>query len=124
MTDYQKCRADDCWNSAVSGGFCRRHQDMIPPPPPPRSEQVRIGAAQAEAQARQKSATAAILLGVFIGYLGVDRFYVGHIGLGILKLLTCGGAGVWWIVDWFLIGGAVERANVASAQETFARHGL
>lgn len=88
------------------------------------SDAARIAAAQAEANARQKSPTAAILLGVFIGYLGVDRFYVGHVGLGLLKLVTCGGAGVWWVVDWFLIGGVVERVNVQTAREVFARHGL
>ena len=40
-----------------------------------------------------------LLLSVFVGSLGVDRFYVGHIGLGIFKLLTCGGLGIWSLID-------------------------
>jgi hypothetical protein len=45
----------------------------------------------------------ALLLSVFLGHLGVDRFYLGYIGLGIIKLLTLGGCGVWWVIDLILI---------------------
>ena len=45
----------------------------------------------------------ALLLSIFAGGLGVDRFYIGHIGLGVAKLLTCGGLGVWHIIDIILI---------------------
>jgi TM2 domain-containing membrane protein YozV len=43
------------------------------------------------------------LLSIFLGELGVDRFYVGKIGTGILKLITLGGCGVWWLIDWIMI---------------------
>jgi TM2 domain-containing membrane protein YozV len=45
----------------------------------------------------------ALLLSIFLGSLGIDRFYLGYTGLGILKLITCGGFGVWWLVDLILI---------------------
>lgn len=44
-----------------------------------------------------------MLLSVFTGWWGIDRFYTGYIGLGILKLLTCGGFGIWWLIDVILI---------------------
>lgn len=45
----------------------------------------------------------ALLLSILVGWLGVDRFYLGYVGLGILKLVTCGGLGVWSIIDIILI---------------------
>jgi len=45
----------------------------------------------------------ALLLSIFVGSLGVDRFYMGLIGTGILKLLTLGGCGIWWLIDLILI---------------------
>jgi TM2 domain-containing membrane protein YozV len=44
-----------------------------------------------------------LLLSIFLGELGVDRFYVGKIGTGILKLITLGGCGIWWLIDLIMI---------------------
>jgi len=51
----------------------------------------------------QKDWTTALLLSIFTGLLGLDRFYLGYTGLGILKLVTLGGCGVWKLVDIILI---------------------
>ena len=50
-----------------------------------------------------------ILLCFFLGGLGVHRFYVGKIGTGILMLITCGGLGIWSLVDFIMIVCGVFR---------------
>lgn len=44
-----------------------------------------------------------LLLSIFLGTLGVHRFYVGKIGTGILQLITLGGCGVWTLIDIIMI---------------------
>ncbi len=52
-----------------------------------------------------------LVISLFGGSLGIDRFMLGQVGLGIGKLLTCGGCGIWSIVDWFLIMDATRQSN-------------
>jgi hypothetical protein len=51
----------------------------------------------------EKEWIVALLLSFFVGGLGMDRFYLGYVGLGILKLVTLGGCGIWWLIDLILI---------------------
>lgn len=50
-----------------------------------------------------KSWIVLLTLSLLVGGLGVDRFYLGKIGTGILKLITLGGFGIWWLIDVILI---------------------
>jgi len=58
-----------------------------------------------------KSFTTALLLSFFLGGLGVDRFYLGYTGLGVAKLLTLGGFGVWALIDFIMI--AMRKVTAA-----------
>ena len=50
-----------------------------------------------------KSKVVALILSIFLGELGIDIFYLGYIGTGILKLITWGGFGIWWLIDLIMI---------------------
>jgi len=54
-------------------------------------------------QGGEKSWVTTALLCVFLGTLGIHRFYTGKIGTGILQLLTCGGLGIWTLIDYIFI---------------------
>lgn len=63
-----------------------------------------------------KNPTTALILSIFLGVYGIDRFYIGNTGLGVGKLITCGGIGIWAIIDWFLISGATKELNYNKLQ--------
>jgi len=60
---------------------------------------------------QRKDRNTALILSLFLGGWGVDRFYLGQAALGVLKLLTCGGLFVWTFIDWFMIMGATDSVN-------------
>ena len=61
---------------------------------------------------RFKDTTISLVLSILTGSYGIDRFYLGEVGLGVAKLLTLGGCGIWAIVDWFLIMGKTRDINL------------
>ena len=58
-----------------------------------------------------KDPTTILLVSIFLGTLGIDRFMIGDTGMGILKLLTAGLCGVMTIIDWFSISKKVKDLN-------------
>ena len=62
--------------------------------------------------------TTMLILSIILGSYGVDRFLLGDIGLGVLKLLTCGGCGIWTIVDWFSVKQRTYDSNFKKFNET------
>lgn len=61
-----------------------------------------------------KDPTAIVIFSVVVGVLGIDRFMLGDVGLGVLKLLTCGGLYIWFIVDWFMVVNRAKEINYES----------
>ncbi len=63
-----------------------------------------------------KDPTTSLIVSILAGGLGIDRFMIGDTGLGIGKLITCGGLGIWAIIDIFLIKGATREKNMQKIQ--------
>ena len=64
-----------------------------------------------------KDPTTSLIVSILAGGFGIDRFLIGDTGLGIGKLLTCGGMGIWSIVDWFMIQDATRAKNMEKIQQ-------
>ncbi|MCL3781445.1 TM2 domain-containing protein [Prolixibacteraceae bacterium JC049] len=64
-----------------------------------------------------KDPTTSLIVSLLGGGLGIDRFMIGDTGIGVGKLLTCGGLGIWTIIDWFMIMGATREKNIAKLQQ-------
>lgn len=64
-----------------------------------------------------KSPTTMLIISIFLGGYGIDRFMLGETGLGVAKLLTCGGAGIWAIIDWFSVQKRTKEYNFKKFSE-------
>lgn len=58
--------------------------------------------------------TTILLVSIFLGTLGIDRFMIGDVGVGVLKLLTVGCCGILTIIDWFTISKKTKQKNFAT----------
>lgn len=66
---------------------------------------------------QEKSPAIALILSLFLGTLGIDRFYLGQIGLGLMKMFTLGCLGIWTIIDWFVIMSSSRLKNIEIARK-------
>ena len=64
-----------------------------------------------------QNATTVFIISILVGGLGVDRFMLGQTGLGILKLITAGGCGIWWLIDLFVIKNKTYEYNFSKFNE-------
>lgn len=64
-----------------------------------------------------KDPTTILIVSILAGSFGIDRFMIGDTGLGVGKLLTCGGLGIWTIVDWFMIQKTTKEINIQKIQQ-------
>jgi len=61
---------------------------------------------------KQVNWTITLVMSILFGSLGVDRFMMGQIGMGVLKLITMGGFGIWWLIDVIMIASKHEYAGI------------
>jgi len=64
-----------------------------------------------------KDPVISLVVSLIGGHFGIDRFLIGDTGLGVAKLLTCGGLGIWTIIDWFMIMGRTREVNFEKLQQ-------
>ena len=77
---------------------------------------------EAERSSKMKNKTTALILSILVGGIGVDRFYLGYTGMGVLKLLTGGCFGVLWIIDIVNIAtGKLLPADGSSYEDDMAK---
>lgn len=75
-----------------------------------------------KAREGNKSFLTTWLLSYFLGWLGADRFYLGYTGLGVLKLVTFGGCGIWALIDWILVWAGSMKASDGTALKGRQQH--
>ena len=68
-----------------------------------------------------KDPTTILVISFFLGGVGIDRFVLGQTVLGLLKLFTFGGCGIWWFIDLFLVMGATKEINAESAYRIYCQ---
>ncbi|MDD5692882.1 MAG: TM2 domain-containing protein [Patescibacteria group bacterium] len=73
---------------------------------------INVTTSPAASSTKQVNWVLTLVISIFLGQLGIDRFIMGQVGLGILKLITFGGFGIWWLIDVILIATKHKFAGI------------
>jgi len=76
-----------------------------------------------QVETSDKNWFSAVALSGFLGFLGIDRFYLGYTWSAYLKLLTLGGLGIWWFIDFaLLLSGSLSDAYGGKLKSPFHKN--
>jgi len=96
--------------------FMAANSENFPPEAQAEIRQILANADEAKSAAIMgtswKNPTTLLIISILLGGYGVDRFMLGETGLGVAKLLTCGGCGIWAIIDWFSVTKRTREYNL------------
>ena len=96
---------------------------VYPPAAPTEGGPAPVGPAAASVPPA-RSFIATWMFSLLLGFLGVDRFYLGKVGTGILKLITIGGFGIWWLIDLILTLAGLQRDKEGRLLPDFEQYRL
>ncbi len=71
-----------------------------------------------------KDPNTVLIISILLGTLGIDRFMLGDAGMGVLKLLTCGGLYIWWIIDMINVQETTREYNFKKLNDTLMLQGI
>lgn len=71
-----------------------------------------------------KAPSVILIISILLGSLGIDRFMLGDAGLGVLKLLTCGGCYIWWIIDMINAQDRTKEYNYKQLVQVLSLQGV
>jgi hypothetical protein len=108
--------------SPVAGVPAGQQEQAVPPVPSALQPQPIANAGAGAASVSDKSFVVTWLFAWLLGIFAVDRFYLGKVGTGLLKLFTLSGFGIWWLVDLILVLAGGQRDKQGRTLAGYDQH--